>query len=65
MPVPEEKDCLILKGTGSEIYEAGTKEVVVKLNGLDKEFYINRGLDLKKLPAELTNKEIVIKYPNL
>ena len=45
----------------------GSKDVVFKLQGLDKEFYINRGLerglDLKKLRADLTNKEIVIKYP--
>ena len=64
---PDEKDCLSLKGTVSEVYEAGTKDVVFKLKGLDKEFYINRGLerglDLKKLRADLTNKEIVIKYP--
>ncbi|OOG73109.1 hypothetical protein [Algoriphagus sp. A40] len=68
VPIPEEKDCLILKGTVSEIYEAGTKDVVVKLNGLDTEFYVNRGLerglDLEKMRAELTNKEVRIKYPD-
>ncbi len=67
VPIPDEKDCLSLKGTVTEIYEGGIKDVVFKLQGLDKEFYINRGLerglDLKKLKAELTNKEIVIKYP--
>lgn len=68
VPIPDEKDCLILKGTVGEIYEAGTKDIVFKLRGVDKEFYINRGLekglDLKKLRADLTNKVIVIKYPN-
>jgi hypothetical protein len=67
VPIPDEKDCLILKGTVTDIYEAGTRDVVFKLKGLEKEFYINRGLekglDLKKLRADLTNKEIVIKYP--
>lgn len=67
IPIPDEKDCLILKGTVREVYEAGTKDVAFKLNGLDKEFYINRGLekglDLKKLRTDLTNKVIVIKYP--
>ena len=67
VPIPDENDCLILKGTVSEIYEAATKDVVFKLKGLDKEFYVNRGLekglDLKKLRTDLTNKEIVIKYP--
>ena len=67
IPIPDEKDCLSLKGTVSEVYEAGVKDVVFKLQGLDKTFYINRGLerglDLKKLRADLTNKEIVILYP--
>lgn len=67
VPIPNEKDCLVLKGTVSEVYEAGTKDVIFKLDGFDKEFYVNRGLekgmDLKKLRADLVNKEIVIKYP--
>lgn len=67
VPIPVEKDCLSLTGIVSEVYEAGTKDVVFKLQGLDKTFYINRGLerglDLTKLRAELTNKEIVILYP--
>lgn len=67
VPIPNEQDCLSIKGTVTEIYEGGTKDVVFKLQGLDKEFYINRGLDkgldLEKLQAELTNKEILIKYP--
>lgn len=67
VPIPNEQDCIILKGTVSEVYEAGTKDVVFKLKGTDKKFYINRGLekglDLNKLRAGLTNKEIIIKYP--
>ena len=68
VPIPSEKDCLILKGTVSEVYEAGTKDLVVKLKSVDKEFYVNRGLErgleLKTLGTALINKEIVIKYPN-
>ena len=67
VPIPDEKDCLSLKATVTEVYVGGVNDVVFKLQGLDKEFYINRGLerglDLKKLRADLTNKEIVIKYP--
>jgi hypothetical protein len=67
VPIPDEKDCLSLKGTVSQIYEAGVKDIVFKLHGLDQTFYINRGLerglDLKTLRVELINKEIVIKYP--
>jgi hypothetical protein len=64
---PKEKDCSTLKGTVKEIYESGVKDVAFKLQGHDEEFYINRGLerglDLKKLKAELINKDILIKYP--
>jgi len=67
VPMPAEDDCLSLKGTVSEVYEAGVKDVVFKLEGLDKQFYINRGLerglDLERLRADLTHKEIIVKYP--
>lgn len=67
VPIPEESECLISKGSVTKIYEAGVKDVFFELQGLDKKFYVNRGLerglDLIKLKAELTNKEIVIKYP--
>ena len=67
VPIPDEKDCSSLKGTVSEVYEGGVNDVVFKLQGFDKEFYVNRGiergLDMKKLKADLTNKEIVIWYP--
>lgn len=67
VPVPDEKDCLSLKGKVTQIYEAGVKDVVFELQGLDRKFYINRGLerglDLEKLRAALTDKEIVIMYP--
>lgn len=67
VPIPEEKDCLIVKGTVIDLYEAGTKDVVFKLHGEDRIFYVNRGLerglDLEVLKSELINKEITIKYP--
>lgn len=67
VPIPDEKDCLIVKAKVTEVYEAGFKDIVFKLQGVDKEFYINRGLerglDLQALRANLTNNEIVILYP--
>lgn len=67
VPTPEENDCLIVKGTVIDLYEAGTKDVCFKLQGEDRVFYVNRGLerglDLEKLKLELINKEITIKYP--
>ena len=67
VPIPDEEDCLTLNGTVREIYEAGVKDVVFKLQGHDKTFYINRGLErgleLKKLRTDLMSKKIKILYP--
>ena len=67
VPIPDEKDCLSLKGKVTDIYERGVKDVVFKLDGFDQEFYVNRGLErgleLNSLRAALINEEIVIKYP--
>ena len=64
---PKEEDCLIAKGIVTEIYEGGINDVVFKLKGQDKIYYINRGLEagfnLKQLRADLSGKEAVIKYP--
>ena len=67
VPIPEEKDCLITKGTVVQIYEAGVKDVVFRLKDQGRSFYVNRGLerglDLGKLRAQLINQNITIKYP--
>ena len=68
VPILAEKDCLVIKGTVSEIYEGGVKDVVFKLQGQNQSFYVNRGLQrglsLKELQANLTGREIVLKYPD-
>ena len=67
MPVPEEKDCLILKGIVVEIYEGSVNDVVLRLKSQNQTFYINRGLErglnLSLLRSELINKTVTIKYP--
>jgi hypothetical protein len=67
VPVPDEKDCLSLRGTVIAIHEGGVKDVVFRLQGHHQTFYVNRGLesglDLKKLRSTLLNREILIKYP--
>jgi hypothetical protein len=66
VPIPNEKDCLIVEGTVIEITEDGVKDVVFRLAGQNRTFYVNRGLErgleLEKLRAELMDKEITIKY---
>ena len=69
-PVPSsaERDCLVLVGKVTEVYESGVKDVVVEVEGSDKKFYVNRGLErgleLNNLRTQLIDKEIVIKYPS-
>ena len=68
VPIPEEQDCLSLKGTVTAIYEGGVKDVVFKLDGKEQSFYINRGLErgliLNDLKTDLIGQEILIKYPD-
>ena len=67
VPIPDEEDCLAVRGQVTKIFEAGEKDVVFLLNGMEEAFYVNRGLerglDIGNLRGELMNKEIVIKYP--
>ena len=67
VPIPDEKDCLVVRGTVIEINEDGVKDVVFRLAGQDRTFYVNRGLErgleLEKLRSELMDQEITIKYP--
>ena len=68
VPVPAEKDCLVVRGVVESIYEAGDKDVVFQLKDQKNTFYVNRGLelglDLNTLKADLLNKEVLIKYPD-
>lgn len=67
VPIPEEKDCISLKGTIATVYEGSSGDVVFRLQDQQQTFYINRGLErglrLDNLQATLTNREVVIKYP--
>lgn len=66
IPILKEKDCLIVAGVVTEMYEAGDKDVVIKLREQKNTFYVNRGLqqglDIQKLKEDLLNKQILIKY---
>lgn len=68
VPIPEEKDCIVVTGTVEEIYEAGVKDIVFKIKNKNQKFYINRGLEtgltLKGLEKDLLGKEVTIKYPD-
>lgn len=67
VPIPDEEDCLRVTGRVTDIFEGGVKDVVFNLQGVNRTFYVNRGLerglDLSRLKAELIDREIVIMYP--
>lgn len=69
-PVPKlpENELLITEGKISDIFEAGYKDVVFQLEGSERQFYINRGveqgMDIRELKDELVGKEVTIKYPD-
>ena len=67
VPIPNENDCEVVRGTVIKIEGQGVKDIVFTIAGQEKTYYVNRGLErgleLDKLRSELINKEITIKYP--
>src|SRR5688572_28431155 len=68
VPILPEEECVSLKGTVTDVYEGGVKDVVLTLHGLKKFYYVNRGLerglDVNTLKEQLINEEVIIKYPD-
>ena len=68
VPIPAEKDCLVVTGIVEQITEGGVKDIIFKLKGNNNLYYINRGLDngftLEGISKELKGKEVTIKYPD-
>ena len=68
VPKPPEDELLITEGKIEKIFEGGIKDIVFQLEGSERQFYINRGidqgLDIKSMRNELIGKEVTIKYPD-
>src|SRR5690606_25066073 len=68
VPIPAEKDCLVVTGVVEQITEGGVKDIVFKLKDNNNLYYINRGLEngftLEGITKELKGKEVIIKYPD-
>jgi len=67
VPTATEENCLTVTGTVESIRKTGTLDAIFRLQGYDRMFYINRGLerglDLKDLQNQLTGHTVTIKYP--
>lgn len=67
VPIVRESKALVEIGRVTEIYANPGNDVIFKLEGTSRRFYINRGLenglDLQYLKQRLVGKTIVVKYP--
>lgn len=68
VPHPDRLDkCLSVTGKVYGISEAGVKDVVFSLEGTNRRFYINRGLEdglrLDSLRTRLQGREVTLYYP--
>jgi hypothetical protein len=66
-PVPvSTKQAIVEQGIVTELYEAGVKDLVLKINGKARSYYLDEGLaqgfNLSQLRDKLLNKKVVIKY---
>lgn len=67
VPIVQEHEAIPVSGTVRFVFEGGVNDVVIKLEGDDRRFYINRGLeyglDLDDLKDRLIGHQVVMKYP--
>ncbi len=67
VPIVTEDKALVETGVVAMIKEGGVKDVVIRLEGNKRVFYINRGLEnglnLDELKEKLIGNEITVKYP--
>jgi len=68
VPIVKEKDAITVTGIVVDIFEAGVKDVVFKLNGDNVIYYVNRGLEhglnIDSLKAKLVGNQVTLKYPD-
>jgi hypothetical protein len=68
--VPNEgkEKSMIEYGIVTDMYEAGVKDLVLKLNGRARAYYLDQGLaqgmDLRELKNKLLHKQVTVKYNN-
>lgn len=69
LPVPKlpENELTVVKGTVSDIFEAGEMDIVFTLKENGVQYYINRGIEqglsIEKLKEDLIMQKVTIKYP--
>ena len=69
-PVPsiDEPDALVVQGKVTEIFERGGLDIVLRIAGDARTFYIQRGLekglDLDQLRQTLVGQEVLLKFPD-
>ena len=68
VPIVKESEFDIVEGVVVNVFESGAKDVSILLEGDDRKFYINRGLEngleLNSLTRKLMGNKVVMKYPS-
>lgn len=68
VPLVALADCLEATGRVSDVFEGGTHDVVFTLDGDQRRFYVNRGLerglDLAQLRDTVIGERATLKYPD-
>ena len=69
VPTASESNSIEAKGKVEQITEGSSYDVVIKIAGDDKYYYINRGLEngltMQGLQEKILNKEILMKYADM
>lgn len=67
VPIVKEDRAVVVQGVVSGVYEAGVKDLVIRLENVDQRYYINRGLEngpeMTYWKDRIVGKEVIIKYP--
>jgi hypothetical protein len=65
-PVNNGKQSVIERGVVTDMYQAGIRDLVLKINGRARAYYLDEGLaqgfNLSELKNKLLNKKVTIKY---
>jgi hypothetical protein len=67
-PIPLSKNvqAVVEQGVVTDIYQAGIEDLVLKINGTAKSYYLDEGLthgfNLAELKNKLMNKTVLIRY---
>ncbi len=68
VPILPESELSIVEGKVNAVFEGGVKDLCLRIEGHEKVYYINRGLEaglnLKEMKERLEGEVVTIKHPS-